>query len=108
MTFQNEGYTIRLLSISVHLVPVDNGPGTEATDSVLSCKAQVGLVIFPVATDASQRAAWHTENRRCASVHWAWKHAAAAPPGLLLFLGCVLGQAVLREDTKEESESRIP
>lgn len=78
-------------------VPVCDGPGVEAADSLVSHNAQVRLVVFPVPPDVSQHAAWHGDNSSPASLQWAWEHDAAS--GLLFILGRLLCQAVLREET---------
>ena len=82
------------------LVPISDSPGVEATNSLVSHNAQVGLVVFPVPPDVPQHAAWHSDNSPPTSLHWAWEHAAGS--GLLLILGCLLCQAVLREDAVSE------
>lgn len=66
----------------------------------MSHNMQVGLVVFPVPTDVSQHAAWHGDSSPPASLQWAWEHGAVS---VLLFIqGCLLCQAVLREDAVSE------
>lgn len=91
-------------TFTASLVPVCDGPGVEAADRLVSHNAQVGLVVFPVPPDVSQHATWHRDNGRPASLRWTWEYGAAS--GLLLILGCLIGQAVLREDAVSEKNTR--
>lgn len=90
---------------TLHLQPVTGGfvvpfgdePGVEAADSLVSHCAQVGVVLFPVSPDVSQRAAWNGDRCPSASLCWLWRHGAIL--GLRLLLGCLFCQAVLRKYT---------
>lgn len=57
-------------------------------------------MVFPVALDTSQHAAWHRDNSPPALLHWAWEHGAASR--LLFILGYFLCQTVLRDDAVSE------
>lgn len=54
-------------------------------------------MVFPVALDVSQHAAWHRDNSPPALLHRAWEREAAS--WLQFILGYFLCQTVLRDDT---------
>ena len=78
------------------LPPVCSGPGVEAADVLVSHNSQVGVVVFPVPPDVSQRAGWHGHDRPRAPLHRAREHSGVS--GLLLLFGCLLRSAVLRQE----------